>query len=42
MSFADIAADVDSVGLDAADLRAVAALVGEHSTVFDECAPASR
>ncbi|GAA2581037.1 hypothetical protein GCM10010399_08500 [Dactylosporangium fulvum] len=35
-SFADIAADVDSVGLDAADLRTIAALVGERSVVFDE------
>ncbi|MBO2461455.1 aminoglycoside phosphotransferase family protein [Actinomadura sp. LCR2-06] len=35
-SLEDIAADVDSVGLDAADLRKVAAVAAEHRAVLDE------
>ncbi|WP_322747721.1 MULTISPECIES: aminoglycoside phosphotransferase family protein [unclassified Frankia] len=35
-SLADIAADLDSVGLDAADVRKVAAVAAEHRDVLDE------
>ncbi|SDH08179.1 phosphotransferase family protein [Nonomuraea jiangxiensis] len=35
-SLRDIAADLESVGLDAADLRSAAALAAEHSAVLDE------
>ncbi|MFE2585452.1 phosphotransferase family protein [Streptomyces sp. NPDC059378] len=36
VSFADIAGDLDTVGLDAADVRKAADLVDEHRAAFDE------